>query len=56
MVLNLDMDKILIEQWGVEYLGGVESSIQNTMSYAENKAFFSKQLPIQILWLFLQRK
>lgn len=56
MVLNLDMDKILIEQWGVEYLGGVESSIQNTMSYAENKAFFLKAIANPNIMALLTKK
>ncbi|TLD84597.1 hypothetical protein LS70_003355 [Helicobacter sp. MIT 11-5569] len=42
MVSHLNMNKITIEQWGIECLDGVESVESNTMSYAENKAFFLK--------------
>ncbi len=42
MVSHLDMNRISLEQWGVEYLGAVESMVKNTLSYAENKTFFLK--------------
>ena len=42
MVSHLDMNRISLEQWGVEYLGAVESMVENTLSYAENKTFFLK--------------
>lgn len=40
MVLHLNMDIISLEKWGVEHLGAVESMVENTLSYAENKTFF----------------
>lgn len=43
-VKNISLDSNLIEEWGIEYLDGVESTIQNTMSYAESKAFFLKAI------------
>ena len=44
MVSHLDMNRISLEQWGVEFLDAVESVVKNTLSYAENKTFFLKAI------------
>lgn len=44
MVSHLDMNRISLEEWGVEFLDAVESVVKNTLSYAENKTFFLKAI------------
>ena len=44
MVGLLDMENIRLREWGIENLGGVETLCKNTLSYAENKAFFLKAI------------
>ena len=44
MVSHLDMNRISLEEWGVEFLDAVESVVKNTLSYAENKKFFLKAI------------